>query len=90
MNSECCFKINFSVFVPKLKKIIGSSKARVATAEVSLHLFLKGIFPCMRVKDNLHHVVQTAEDGEAVSTSLQAYFFGKKGENKLKYQEFHR
>ncbi|RVE64310.1 hypothetical protein OJAV_G00145030 [Oryzias javanicus] len=49
----------------KLKKIIGSSKARVATAE-------------------------TTEDGEAVSTSLQAYFFGRKGENKLKYQEFHR
>uniref|UniRef100_A0A3P9P6B8 Mitochondrial calcium uptake 2 n=1 Tax=Poecilia reticulata TaxID=8081 RepID=A0A3P9P6B8_POERE len=26
----------------------------------------------------------------AVNTSLQAYFFGKRGDNKLKYQEFHR
>ncbi|XP_034540414.1 calcium uptake protein 2, mitochondrial [Notolabrus celidotus] len=31
-----------------------------------------------------------AEDGESVNTSLQAYFFGKRGQNKLQYQEFHR
>ncbi|XP_019941356.2 calcium uptake protein 2, mitochondrial [Paralichthys olivaceus] len=29
-----------------------------------------------------------AEEGEGVKTTLQAYFFGKKGENKLQYQEF--
>ncbi|KAG7224674.1 hypothetical protein INR49_011427, partial [Caranx melampygus] len=29
-------------------------------------------------------------EGEGVNTSLQAYFFGKKGQNKLKYKEFHR
>lgn len=29
------------------------------------------------------------EEGESVDTSLQAYFFGKKGENKLQYQQFH-
>uniref|UniRef100_A0A3P9HJ79 Mitochondrial calcium uptake 2 n=1 Tax=Oryzias latipes TaxID=8090 RepID=A0A3P9HJ79_ORYLA len=50
----------------KLKTIIRSSKARVATAKTA------------------------AENSEAVSTSLQAYFFGKGGENKLKYQEFLR
>ncbi|XP_034746409.1 calcium uptake protein 2, mitochondrial [Etheostoma cragini] len=31
-----------------------------------------------------------AEEGESVNTTLQAYFFGKKGENKLHYQEFCR
>ncbi|XP_044077511.1 calcium uptake protein 2, mitochondrial [Siniperca chuatsi] len=31
-----------------------------------------------------------AEEGESVNTTLQAYFFGKKGENKLQYQEFQR
>uniref|UniRef100_A0A3B5LZP7 EF-hand domain-containing protein n=1 Tax=Xiphophorus couchianus TaxID=32473 RepID=A0A3B5LZP7_9TELE len=29
-------------------------------------------------------------EGAAVNTSLQAYFFGKRGDNKLKYQEFRR
>ncbi|XP_041863904.1 calcium uptake protein 2, mitochondrial [Melanotaenia boesemani] len=34
---------------------------------------------------------QTAADGgEGVNTTLQAYFFGKKGDNKLQYQEFRR
>ncbi|XP_053703928.1 calcium uptake protein 2, mitochondrial [Synchiropus splendidus] len=31
-----------------------------------------------------------AEDGEGVSTTLQAYFFGRNGQNKLQYQEFQR
>lgn len=31
-----------------------------------------------------------AEEGKCVDTTLQAYFFGKKGENKLQYKEFHR
>ncbi|XP_038563902.1 calcium uptake protein 2, mitochondrial isoform X1 [Micropterus salmoides] len=31
-----------------------------------------------------------AEEGESANTTLQAYFFGKKGENKLQYQEFCR
>ncbi|XP_039632894.1 calcium uptake protein 2, mitochondrial [Perca fluviatilis] len=30
------------------------------------------------------------EEGESVNTTLQAYFFGKRGENKLQYQEFCR
>uniref|UniRef100_A0A3Q1EGH8 Mitochondrial calcium uptake 2 n=1 Tax=Acanthochromis polyacanthus TaxID=80966 RepID=A0A3Q1EGH8_9TELE len=30
------------------------------------------------------------KDGEAANTTLQAYFFGKKGEKKLQYQEFRR
>ncbi|XP_035521890.1 calcium uptake protein 2, mitochondrial [Morone saxatilis] len=30
------------------------------------------------------------EEGEGVNTTLQAYFFGKKGENKLQYQDFRR
>ncbi|KAL3042241.1 hypothetical protein OYC64_020229 [Pagothenia borchgrevinki] len=29
-------------------------------------------------------------EGEGVNTTLQAYFFGKGGENKLQYQDFHR
>lgn len=29
-------------------------------------------------------------EGEDVNTSLQAYFFGRKGQNKLQYKEFHR
>ncbi|XP_054481899.1 calcium uptake protein 2, mitochondrial isoform X2 [Anoplopoma fimbria] len=31
-----------------------------------------------------------AEEGKSANTTLQTYFFGKRGENKLKYQEFHR
>ncbi|KAM9788271.1 calcium uptake protein 2, mitochondrial [Neosynchiropus ocellatus] len=31
-----------------------------------------------------------AEDGEGVNTTLQAYFFGRNGQNKLQYQEFQR
>ncbi|XP_041656599.1 calcium uptake protein 2, mitochondrial [Cheilinus undulatus] len=31
-----------------------------------------------------------AEEGDSVNTTLQAYFFGKKGENKLQYQQFRR
>ncbi|TNN76693.1 Calcium uptake protein 2, mitochondrial [Liparis tanakae] len=38
-------------------------------------------------KDNME---KPAEDGESANTTLQAYFFGKSGENKLQYQEFHR
>ncbi|CAJ1064597.1 calcium uptake protein 2%2C mitochondrial [Xyrichtys novacula] len=31
-----------------------------------------------------------AEEGDGVNTTLQAYFFGKRGENKLQYQDFRR
>ncbi|KAF7648070.1 hypothetical protein LDENG_00162520 [Lucifuga dentata] len=31
-----------------------------------------------------------AEEGDSVNTTLQAYFFGKNGENKLQYRDFHR
>ncbi|XP_060911985.1 calcium uptake protein 2, mitochondrial [Labrus mixtus] len=31
-----------------------------------------------------------AEEGDNVNTTLQVYFFGKRGQNKLQYQEFHR
>ncbi|XP_051257563.1 calcium uptake protein 2, mitochondrial [Dicentrarchus labrax] len=42
----------------------------------------------MRVpKDSTENPV---EAGEGVNTTLQAYFFGKKGENKLQYQDFRR
>ncbi|XP_070699498.1 calcium uptake protein 2, mitochondrial [Pempheris klunzingeri] len=33
---------------------------------------------------------KAVEDGEGVNTTLQAYFFGKRGENKLQYKEFRR
>ncbi|XP_037618651.1 calcium uptake protein 2, mitochondrial isoform X4 [Sebastes umbrosus] len=33
---------------------------------------------------------KAVEDGEGVNTTLQAYFFGKTGGNKLQYQEFRR
>ncbi|XP_044227764.1 calcium uptake protein 2, mitochondrial [Thunnus albacares] len=39
------------------------------------------------VKDSTEKPV---EEGESVNTTLQAYFFGKNGENKLQYQQFHR
>ncbi|GAA6218502.1 calcium uptake protein 2, mitochondrial [Lates japonicus] len=35
-------------------------------------------------------IEKPAYEGEGVNTTLQAYFFGKKGENKLQYREFHR
>ncbi|XP_034405557.1 calcium uptake protein 2, mitochondrial [Cyclopterus lumpus] len=35
-------------------------------------------------------IEKPAEDGESANTTLQAYFFGKRGENKLQYQEFRR
>lgn len=38
------------------------------------------------VKDKM----ENAEEGEDVNTTLQAYFFGKRGENKLQYQDFRR
>ncbi|XP_061559435.1 calcium uptake protein 2, mitochondrial isoform X2 [Phycodurus eques] len=33
---------------------------------------------------------RSVEEGEHVNTTLQAYFFGKSGQNKLQYQEFHK
>ncbi|XP_061659361.1 calcium uptake protein 2, mitochondrial isoform X2 [Syngnathoides biaculeatus] len=33
---------------------------------------------------------RSVEEGEHVNTTLQAYFFGKSGQNKLRYQEFHK
>ncbi|XP_051902230.1 calcium uptake protein 2, mitochondrial isoform X1 [Hippocampus zosterae] len=38
-------------------------------------------------KDNPERSV---EDGDHVNTTLQAYFFGKSGENKLQYQQFRK
>ncbi|XP_072302858.1 calcium uptake protein 2, mitochondrial [Eucyclogobius newberryi] len=36
-----------------------------------------------------HNIESTVEE-DVVNTTLQAYFFGQKGENKLQYQEFRR
>ncbi|XP_068187230.1 calcium uptake protein 2, mitochondrial [Antennarius striatus] len=41
----------------------------------------------IRAKDVTEKV---GDEGEQVNTTLQAYFFGKNGENKLQYQEFLR
>ncbi|XP_029028887.1 calcium uptake protein 2, mitochondrial [Betta splendens] len=41
----------------------------------------------VRTKENPEN---PAEDTEGVNTTLQAYFFGRKGDNKLQYQEFRR
>ncbi|XP_042354670.1 calcium uptake protein 2, mitochondrial isoform X2 [Plectropomus leopardus] len=35
-------------------------------------------------------VTEAVEEREGVDTTLQAYFFGRRGENKLQYKEFHR
>lgn len=40
--------------------------------------------------NHVYFIQNPAEEGDAVNTTLQAYFFGKKGENKLQYQEFRR
>uniref|UniRef100_A0A3B4VAN1 Mitochondrial calcium uptake 2 n=1 Tax=Seriola dumerili TaxID=41447 RepID=A0A3B4VAN1_SERDU len=40
--------------------------------------------------DKKEFLKKPEEKGEGVNTTLQAYFFGRKGENKLQYQEFHR
>ncbi|XP_026183987.1 calcium uptake protein 2, mitochondrial [Mastacembelus armatus] len=53
-------------------------------------LKLKNIIRKTKMKAPMDSIEKQAEDSQAVSTSLQAYFFGKKGENKLRYQEFHR
>ncbi|CAL1573987.1 unnamed protein product [Knipowitschia caucasica] len=34
--------------------------------------------------------IESTAEGDVVKTSLQAFFFGQKGENKLQYQEFRR
>ncbi|XP_071754463.1 calcium uptake protein 2, mitochondrial [Centroberyx gerrardi] len=38
-------------------------------------------------KDNTE---RPAEEGDGVNTTLQAFFFGKNGENKLQYKDFHK
>ncbi|XP_014889220.1 calcium uptake protein 2, mitochondrial [Poecilia latipinna] len=53
-------------------------------------LKLKNIIGKSKLKPPKDVAEKAAEEGAAVNTSLQAYFFGKRGENKLKYQEFHR
>eukprot|EP00064_Thunnus_orientalis_P000602 superscaffoldBa00000032_g603 len=40
--------------------------------------------------DKKEFLKKPVEEGESVNTTLQAYFFGKNGENKLQYQQFHR
>ncbi|KAM9384315.1 calcium uptake protein 2, mitochondrial [Pholidichthys leucotaenia] len=53
-------------------------------------LKLKKIIGKSKMKVPLDVTVKPAEEGEGVNTTLQAYFFGRKGENKLQYKEFHR
>lgn len=80
----------------KLKNIIGSSKKKISIdgTEVGVHISFQphsyrvmSACSALRFTDCLQKPV---EEGEQVNTTLQAYFFGKKGENKLQYQEFRR
>ncbi|XP_069581588.1 calcium uptake protein 2, mitochondrial [Brachyistius frenatus] len=53
-------------------------------------LKLKKIIGKSKRRVPLDSSAKAAEEGDGVNTTLQAYFFGKKGENKLQYQEFRR
>lgn len=86
----------FHVLLLKLKKIIGKNKVPMDSAEVGAHMNLKGqrsmILSLFNITNNAFPrcIQKLAEEGESANTTLQAYFFGKKGENKLQYQEFCR
>nr|XP_020442733.1 calcium uptake protein 2, mitochondrial isoform X2 [Monopterus albus] len=53
-------------------------------------LKLKNIIGKTKVKTSKDSTENAADEGEGVNTTLQAYFFGRKGDKKLKYQEFLR
>ncbi|XP_023137289.1 calcium uptake protein 2, mitochondrial [Amphiprion ocellaris] len=53
-------------------------------------LKLKKIIGKSKMKLPKDSAEKPAEEGGAANTTLQAYFFGKKGEKKLQYQEFRR
>ncbi|XP_054902512.1 calcium uptake protein 2, mitochondrial [Poeciliopsis prolifica] len=53
-------------------------------------LTLKNIIGKSKPKRLKDVAEKSAEEAAVVNTSLQAYFFGKRGDNKLKYQEFRR
>ncbi|TKS83698.1 Calcium uptake protein 2, mitochondrial EF-hand domain-containing family member A1 [Collichthys lucidus] len=72
----------------KLKNIIGSSKKRIPVDGTEPH-WCRVLFACS-ASIFTECLQKPAEEGERVNTTLQAYFFGKKGDNKLQYQEFRR
>ncbi|XP_076017347.1 calcium uptake protein 2, mitochondrial [Genypterus blacodes] len=51
-------------------------------------LKLKKILGKSKFRQSKDGSERPAEEGDGVNTSLQAYFFGKNGENKLQYQDF--
>ncbi|KAM9349016.1 calcium uptake protein 2, mitochondrial [Symphorus nematophorus] len=53
-------------------------------------LKLKKIIGQSKIRVPKDDTEKPVEEGEGVNTSLQAYFFGKRGQNKLQYQEFRR
>ncbi|KAG7516994.1 calcium uptake protein 2, mitochondrial [Solea senegalensis] len=53
-------------------------------------LKLKKVIRKSKARAHKDSTEKPAEEGDGVNTTLQAYFFGKKGENKLQYKEFHR
>ncbi|XP_036975192.1 calcium uptake protein 2, mitochondrial isoform X1 [Acanthopagrus latus] len=53
-------------------------------------LKLKKIIGKSKMKAPKESTENPVEEGEGVNTTLQTYFFGKKGENKLQYQQFCR
>uniref|UniRef100_A0A3P8VUT6 Mitochondrial calcium uptake 2 n=1 Tax=Cynoglossus semilaevis TaxID=244447 RepID=A0A3P8VUT6_CYNSE len=53
-------------------------------------LKLKKVIRKSKVRVPKDSTEKPAEEGEGVNTTLQAYFFGRKGKNKLQYKEFRR
>ncbi|XP_068577488.1 calcium uptake protein 2, mitochondrial [Cebidichthys violaceus] len=53
-------------------------------------LKLKNIIGKSKMRVPKDSTEKPAEEGESANTTLQAYFFGKRGENKLQYREFCR
>ncbi|XP_076606694.1 calcium uptake protein 2, mitochondrial [Chaetodon auriga] len=53
-------------------------------------LKLKKILGKSKMRVQKESTENPVEEAEGVNTTLQAYFFGRKGENKLQYQEFFR
>ncbi|KAK5611498.1 hypothetical protein CRENBAI_015728 [Crenichthys baileyi] len=53
-------------------------------------LKLKNIIGQTKLKPPKDVAEKAAEEGEAVNTTLQAHFFGEKGDDKLQYQKFRR
>ncbi|XP_030601627.1 calcium uptake protein 2, mitochondrial isoform X2 [Archocentrus centrarchus] len=53
-------------------------------------LKLKKIMGKNKMRVPIETTENPADEGEGVNTTLQAYFFGKKGDNKLQFQDFCR